>query len=203
MSVDLEATLRQPITLAAMIEQTRTTLSDLLGVTDVPDLEVFADRQYRQGARTDPGRRLDAAGLAAAVIGDPIAPGESGLSGGVHFEIDVPATGDGVSLMVIDHRHEQFGEYRHRCAVFSPDRTCVGVVVATGLALAAARLARGEYLDEEIRMVRPGLTEPDQVVDQTRLAEGGSDFAARCETYLRQFPGLGGWPRDRSIPLTP
>jgi hypothetical protein len=82
-------------------------------------------------------------------LGEPIAQDEAGLAGSVHLEIDVPATGDGVRLMVIDFKHEQFGELRgHRVAVFSPYRTCVSVAVAVGLALAAAELGRGggQYL---------------------------------------------------------
>jgi len=111
MSVDLDATLRKPITLAAVLEQARTIVPDLLGIITVPGLVVFGDRQYQQGARTDPGRCLDAAELAGAVIGDPIASDETGLSGSTRFEIDVPATGDGVRLMVADHHHEQLARY--------------------------------------------------------------------------------------------
>lgn len=200
MSVDLAATLRQPITLAAMLERTRTILSDLLGIARVPDLEIFVDRQYQQGVRTTPGRCLDAAELAAAVIGDPIAPDATDLDDGAHFEIDVPTTGDQVRLMVIDLHDEEFGEDRlHRHALFSPCRSCVGVAVATCLALAVAQLARGEYLDDEICMLRPGVRETDRVIDRTRLSEGGSDFAAQCEKYLRQFPDLNGWPPARSV----
>ncbi|MEN3608400.1 hypothetical protein AAH979_02555 [Plantactinospora sp. ZYX-F-223] len=40
-------------------------------------------------------------------------------------------------------------------AVSSSYRTCVSVVVATALALAAAVLTGGEFGDEEIRMLRP------------------------------------------------
>lgn len=200
MSVDLEATLHTPVTLAALLDRARTILSGLLGITTVPDLGVFVDRRYQQGKRIGPGRCLDAAGLAATVIGDPIAPDGADGAGSIHFEIDVPATGDGVRLMVIDFHDEQFGKSSGpQHAVFSPYRTCVGVAVAAGLALAAAQLAHGEYLDEEIRMLRPGVHEPSQVINRTRLPEGNSDFAAQCERYLRQFPDLNGWPQVRSM----
>lgn len=199
MSVDLEATLREPVTLAALIERAYAVLSDLLGIITVPNLAVFVDRRYQKGIRVVPGRCLGAAELAATVIGGPIAQDVTGLSGSIHFEIDVRATGDGVRLMVLDYHDEHFGEFRgYRHAVFSPCRTCVGVTVATGLALAAAQLACGEYLDEEIRMLRPEARVPGQVIDRTRLPEGSGDFAAQCEKYLRQFPDLNGWPRDRS-----
>ena len=45
MSVDLTATLPRPITLAAMLDQGRRTLSDLLAITAIPKLQVFADRR--------------------------------------------------------------------------------------------------------------------------------------------------------------
>lgn len=196
-SLDLTATLRKPVPLAAVVERGRRTLADLLGTTTAPDLVVFADRGYRRGVRTDPGRRLGAAELDATVIGGPIPPDGGGPFGSVHFEIDVPATGDGVRLMVIDYHDEGIARYRE--AAFSPYRTCVGVVVATGLALAAARVADGEYVDEEIAVLTPPVREPDRFVDRTRLTGGSGDFAARCEEYLRQFPALRDWPADRSM----
>jgi hypothetical protein len=176
-SVDLEATLRKPITLAAMREQARTILSDLLGAATVPDLAIFADRQYRQGVRTDPGRCLDAAELTATAIGGPIAPDETGVSASIDFEIDVPATG----------------------ALYSAPVGRVGVTVAIGLTLAVAQLADGDYLDEQIRMLRPEVREPMQVISRTRLPEDASEFTTQCEKYLRQFPSLNGWPRDCSM----
>lgn len=200
MSVDLTAALRVPITLAATLSQTRSTLCDLLGTLDVPDLTIFAERQYQQGVQTDPGRRLDTAELATTIIGDPIAADETGQSGSIHFEIDVPTTGDSVRLTVIDYHHEQFDENRRqREAVFSPTRTCVGVVVATALALATAQLTHGEYIDEEIRMLQPEVHEPEQVIQHTQLPKSDTDFATQCEKYLRQFPNLEGWPQDRSM----
>lgn len=189
-----------PVTLAATLGRTRVILSDLLAIVSVPDLTVFAGRQYQRGARTGPGRRLDAAELAATVIGDPIAPGEAGVHASTHFEIDVPATGDGVRLMVVDYHDEQSGDLTgHRHAVISPYRTCVAVTLAAALALAMAELAQGDYLDEQVRMLRPGAHLPGEVIDRTRLAGGSGDFAARCEKYLRQFPHLNGWPQNRSM----
>ena len=73
------------------------------------------------------------------------------------------------------------------------------MTVATGLALAAAPLSHGEYLDEEIRMLWPALHEPGQVITRTRLPKSSDDFTAQCEKYLRQFSHLNGWPQDRSI----
>jgi len=78
-------------------------------------------------------------------------------------------------------------------------RTCVGVALATGLAVATARLAAGRYVDEQIGMLTGAEHEPDHVIRRTRLSERGDDFALQCEKYLRQFPHLNGWPEARSM----
>lgn len=179
------ATLPKLVTLAAVVREAAGTASDMLGLATAPDLAVFADRKYQQGVRVGPGRRLGAVELSGTVIGERI-------PSAVHFEIDVPATGDGVFLMVVDDPDEQ------PYAVFSPYRNCVGVAVASFLALATARLAGGEYLDDEIQMLVPARTDPDDVVNRTRLSGPGADFATRCEEYLRQFERLNGWPYARS-----
>jgi hypothetical protein len=158
MSVSLEASMYKPITLAAMIDQTRHILSGLLGLATMPELVVVADRKYNDGVRTDPGHRLDAAELARTVIGDPIPPNELGLYGSVHYEIDVPATGDGVRLAVMDLHHEEFAELRgYRHAELDPYRTSASQTVATGLAvaLAVAQLADGEIVDDQIGRFAP------------------------------------------------
>jgi hypothetical protein len=188
-SVDLEATLDRPVALGAVLSEARKVLSDVLN-TAVPGLVVFVDREYWQGERVGLGRRLDTAELRDLVIGGPIP------AGSVHFEIEVPDTGDGVALMVFDEQAHQVG--LGRCAVFSPYRTCVGVVVAAGLALATARLAAGRYVDEDIGMLAEPEHDPDRVIDRTRLS-GSGDFVVQCERYLRQFPRLNGWPQDRSV----
>lgn len=77
-SVDVEVVLRDPFTLDAVLGRAHAVLSDLLDITTVPGLAVFAGRQYQQGRRTGAGLRLDASALAATVIGDPIVPGEAG-----------------------------------------------------------------------------------------------------------------------------
>lgn len=173
--------MRTPITLAVLIDRTRNVLADLLGGVDVPDLAVVTDRRR--------GRQLGPAGLAAAVIGEPIEPDADGLSGSVFYDIDVPATGDGVRLMVIDFIGEaSIDDDRH--AVFSPSRTAVGVTVATGLALATAQLADGEFVDDEIRMLTPPVREPDEMVNRTRLDGPADNFVVQCGKYLKQFPNL-------------
>ena len=189
MSVDLEATMEKAVALADVLSEAREILSVLLNVAAVPDLVVFADREYQQGRRVGQGRRLETAEQAGIMIGMPLSEGT------VHFEIDLPRTGDGVWLMVVDGETEGWGNGRD--AVFSPYRTCVGVALASGLALATARLAEGRYIDEQIGMIS-GQHDPDQVISRTRLPEPGQDFTIQCERYLRQFSHLNGWPKDRS-----
>ncbi|MBM0255984.1 hypothetical protein [Micromonospora sp. 4G55] len=197
MSIDLEASVLRPVPLADVLTAARSTLAELLGMDAIPELSVVVDRRYERGRRVGVGRRLDEAQLLSTTIGDPIEAHSNGSTGSIHYEIDISGCNDGVWLMVIDHASEAGGEVE---AVFSPHRTCVGVVVATAMALAIADLTGGKFIDEQIQMLRPGHTDPRHVVTVTRLPHEPGDFAQRCERYLRQFPHLGGWPRDVSMP---
>ncbi len=196
MSVDLEATLARPISLAELVTAAPATLAELLGVNTTPELSVVTNRRYEQGRRVAFGRRLDPAELRSTTIGDHIERMPNGMPGSIHLEIDVSGLEDGVWLLVIDHEPEAGGDPE---AVFSPYRTCVGVVVALALALAVADLTGGQFTDDQIRLLRPGHTDPRQVVTATRLPPETGDFTERCERYLRQFAHLGGWPRDVSM----
>ena len=198
MSVDLVATLEKPVTLDAVLQSGRQVLADLLGVA-APELVVVVDREYRQGVRLGGGRQLAVAELRETVIGHRIPAADNGFAESIHFEIDIPATGDGVFLMMIDYQGDGPDDELH--AVFSPYRTCVGVAVAAGLALTTARLGHGRYVDEEIGMITPSENDPDDVIDRTRLSEAGEDFAVQCEKYVRQFRHLNGWPRNRAMHL--
>lgn len=194
-SVDVVGTMRRPVGLGVLVETAQRMLARLLGMEGAPSIEVFADRRYEEGRRVDAGHRLTGEALEAVLIGNHL-PGPVLERPTLHFEFEIPETGDGVWLMVIDHS-EQPAEPVD--AIFSPCRTCAGVVLATVLALAAAEQGGGEFLDEEIRMLRPPITDPRQVIEHTRLQDERDDFAARCRRYMRQFPQLGGWPRDASM----
>jgi len=205
MSVDLVATMREPITLDVLVATARETMADLLGLAAAPPLAVFADRQYQQGRQVDLGRRLSGAELGAVLIGEPIPGPWPERPSTCHFEFEVGDAGDGAWLMVVDYSdvpvigdRADSGDMVE--AVFTPHRTCVGVVVAASLALAAARCGGGEFVDTEVMMLEPLVPDPIAVIAMTRLARSEDlGFAARCQVYLRQFARLGGWPRDVTL----
>ncbi|MFD6680806.1 hypothetical protein [Micromonospora parva] len=196
MSVDLEATVARPISLAELVTAARATLAELLGITTTPELSVVTDRRYEQGRRVDSGRRLDAAEMRTTTIGDRIDRNPDGMPGAVHLEVDVAGFEDRVWLLVIDHEPETDSGPD---AVFSPYRTCVSVVVALAMALAVADLTGGQFTDDQIQLLRPSRPDPRQMVTATRLPPEPGEFAERCESYLRQFAHLRGWPPDASM----
>jgi hypothetical protein len=135
-----------------------------------------------QGFAIRPGRRLAGAELPDIVLGVP----------GAQMYARVDAGGeDGAWLM--DGEHHPHGDEGMVLSV-SPTRTSVGVLLATGLALAAAVHSGGDFIDDEIGMLRPPVREPRAVIARTRLAGPPRDLLSASDTYLRQFPHLGGWP---------
>ena len=183
-SVDLSATVQSPTTLAVVVSTARSMLRELLGLESVPSIDVFADPRFDQGRQIHPGQRLSTADLESETIGGRMSAG--------YFEFRVGRNGDKAWFFVADD--EGMVD-----AVFSPMRTCVGVVLATALSLAAAHHGHGEFLDLEIRMLEPGESDPEAILARTKLTEPGSEFATQCERYMRQFTRLNGWPTDASI----
>jgi hypothetical protein len=57
-------------------------------------------------------------------------------------------------------------------AVVSPTRTCVGVVVATAVALGAAIASGGRFVDTEIGMLGRHEWDPARFIDRARLRNG-------------------------------
>lgn len=183
-SVDLFATVQRPVGFELLVATARATIRRLLALDVVPAIDVFADEHDGQGRRLRPGRRLAASELTAETIGGRMSAG--------CFDFRVATSGDLARFFVAP-------DEGMLDAVFTPTRTCVGVVVATALALATALHGCGEFIDLEIRMLDPGESDPEAMIEQTRLVDPGADFAAQCERYMRQFARLNGWPRDVSL----
>jgi hypothetical protein len=190
MSVDLVATLREPINLAALTAAARAILTELLGVQDVLAVAVHKDW-------IAPGARLSESQLTAARIGEHIDGAQYGRADPNHYVINVDKTGDRAWLMVMDFSTH---DTKHVEAIFTPTRTCVGVVTATALALAAASCGGGEFVDEQIRMLQPSEPDVRRVIERTRLTNGETALAVGCARYMRQFGHLNGWPSNVSGP---
>jgi hypothetical protein len=137
--------------------------------------------------------------MRSVVIGEHIPGPLADRPSAGHFECET-TDGDGARLMVVDHCGLADLDDLHRAldavdVCVSPHRTCVGLAVATALALAAAKLGNGDFIDIEIMMLQPPVSRPDRVIELTKLPDNGSDFVERCERYMRQFVHLNGWPR--------
>lgn len=184
MAVDLCATVQEPISLATVLAAANSAMRELLHLESVPAIAVFAAPRYEQGRLVDPGQPCSAQTLASDMIGGPMSAG--------HYDFRLTDRADLARFFVA--QDEGMVD-----AVFSPTRTCVGVVLATALSLAAADHGCGEFLDLEIRMLDPLESEPSIFTQCTRLTERGTDFDLQCERYLRQFSRLDGWPRDVSL----
>jgi hypothetical protein len=196
-SVDVVAELARPIALASVLEHAAEALKALLGLESVPELEVLDGRRADDRLRVPSGRRLSPERLATMVIGDRIPPPEGGGVGSLSFVVRIAGAEDRAFVTVIDLTRVQRPEPSVQ-AVVSPTRTCVGVVLATAVALGAAIAAGGEFVDLEIVMLDGVVWDPTRFIERARLSDGIGDLASRCEQFMRQFPRLEGWPKDRS-----
>jgi hypothetical protein len=106
---------------------------------------------------------------------------------------------DLASLLVHDQTESDDAESRIESSV-SPSRTCVGVVLATAVALGAASASGGRFFDVEIGMLGALVWAPARFVESARLRDGAGSFDQRCERFMRQFPSQNGWPTERSLP---
>lgn len=208
MSVDLVGTMHAPVPLDVLVAAARETLARLLGLNAVPVIDVMADRKFDQGHLVDTGRHLRHREHGAVLIGER----STGSQGECPSERDlgfcVAGLGDTVRLLVYDPWELLDPEAPHERvepveAVFSPARTCVGVVTATALALTAGSLGKGEFVDAEISMLPSPEPDPSRMIELTRLSDRGDDLVPRCERFMRQFARLNGWPRDVRIPRGP
>jgi hypothetical protein len=111
---------------------------------------------------------------------------------------------DAVWLMSMDH--DDGYEPREIVGYVSPQRTCVGVALAIDVVLGIALASDGQLHEWHLR-VDAFVNEPvdgrGRFIELTRTSASANrddtGFAARCELFLRQFPRLGGWPRDVSL----
>lgn len=186
MSVDLSATVREPVGLANVVSGARSMLGELLGLAAVPEIVVFAEPRFDSGRRVHPEQPMGAAELAAQTIGGETTAG--------HYDVCLADHDDAAWLNVFHLRDEDAVQ-----VTVSPTRTCAGVVLATALSLAAAQGGRGDFVDDQIRMLDPGEMDPAIFIARTRLSGTGLGtgvaFDSRCEQFMRQFARLGGWPR--------
>lgn len=197
MSVDVVGVLAKPVSLASVLERTVEALKALLGLDVVPELAVIDGWHVKEHLRVSSGQLLDAKSLEAMVIGDRIPAAAGEMAGSLTFEVDLVGVKDRAFVMVTDLTVVEAVE---PCieAIVSPTRTCVGVVLATAVALGAAIASDGEFVDIEIVMLDGVAWEPAHFIELARLTEGVGDFGERCEQFMRQFPHLEGWPKDRS-----
>ncbi|QFQ94925.1 hypothetical protein F9278_00460 [Streptomyces phaeolivaceus] len=209
MSVDLVGTMHAPVPLDRLVATARETWARLLGLRTVPGIDVITDRRFVQGRLVDAGRPLAPRELGTVLVG--ACGGES--PSGLDLAFRVAGSGDTVGLIEwdpcestdqstdqsTDHELRQ-GHREPVHAVFSPTRTCVGVVTATALALAAGSLGGGEFADAEIPMLEPSEPDPARMIERTRLPDRGDDRTARCERFMRQFTRLNGWPQEARLP---
>jgi hypothetical protein len=196
-SVDVVAELARPVSLASVLECAADALKALLGMDSAPGLEVIDGWRIEDHLRVSSGRPLSAEDLAATMIGYRIPPAESEIAGSLTFAVDLVGAKDRAYVMVIDLTDVRGTDPGIEAAV-SPTRTCVGVVLATAVALGAAIASGGKFVDVEIVMLDGVAWDPARFIELAGLPDGVGDFAARCEQFMRQFPQLGGWPRDRS-----
>ncbi|MGW1673184.1 hypothetical protein [Streptomyces sp. NPDC002324] len=209
MSVDLVGTMHTPVPLDVLVDAAGETLARLLGLKAAPVIEVVAERRFELGRPVHEGRRLLHRELGTLLIGERAT--HSADQRPHERDVDFRVTGweDTVGLIVfdpcevLDHEEVTDEQLEPVEAVFSPERTCVGVVTATALALTAGSLGGGRFVDAEISMLPRPESNPARMVELTRLPDRGDDFVERCERFMRQFARLNGWPRDVRLPPGP
>ncbi|MFF5361923.1 hypothetical protein ACFY4I_21395 [Streptomyces scabiei] len=209
MSVDLVGTTYTPVPLDGLVLAAEERSARLLGLNTAPVIDVIADRRMEQGRVVDEGRRLSRRARGTELFGERAGGSDDERAGERDIAFRVAGHEDIVRLLVFDPSdvpgpdgHEAADGQREPVeAVFSPSRTCVGVVTASALALAVADLGGGEFVDAEIRMLPSREPHPRRMIERTRLPDRGDDFAARCERFVRQFARLNGWPRAVHLPL--
>lgn len=194
MAVDVVARVGGPFSAAGLVVTARRLMAELLGGGQIPELAVFVGRRYQQGERLTAGRRLSRRELDMLVVGADLT-NDGFCRSGSWLEVEVGVTGDGAWCHFMAFPEDD-GPDRLEF-ICSPYRTCVGVVTAVSVALAAAVCGGGE-LDEssDLTLLNPHIGDPERAVEAMRLTEPGEDFADQCVRFMRQFDGLKGWPAN-------
>ena len=186
--MDLSATISTGFTLSALTLAAGELVGELAG-TDAPEVLAVVGRRYHRGVEIDPG--------AAAPPGACIRVGDLGPSGAHRsvdrFDLELRSPPDRARVRVVDHGRRGRGGDGTTMAI-SPQRTPVGVLLATAAALAAATVGEGEFVDLDLRLVDPPITDPQAFVDRTRLQPTDLPLAAAALAWVRRFEHLGAWP---------
>ncbi|MFG2039058.1 hypothetical protein [Dactylosporangium sp. NPDC048998] len=181
------ATVPEPITVAAALDAASVTLAELLGIQTVPELYLIADRRYVQGRPVNDGRRVERAELRRITFGGLGPRDDQGL-----FEVGMVGHDDRSWLTLYrspaSSRHQMTEqEWRHDAEfVCAPWRTRPAMVLAVGLALAAARISGGAFASQ-LRLLDPPQSDPDRMLGATRLPPSRLAFDVACQQYLDQF----------------
>jgi hypothetical protein len=177
-------------------------LSDLLGLDheSVPGLLVSEG----WGRTEAPWQPLDRPALEQLIVGGPLSR-HSAKQDSLAFTIHVHGMADAAWLTVMDH--DDGHAPRQIVGYVSPQRTCVGVALAIAVALGIALASDGKLHEWQLRIdsfADEPVDSPGRFIELTHAPAPASrddtGSAARCELFLRQFPRLGGWPRDVSLP---
>jgi hypothetical protein len=181
MSVDFEATVSTPFSVAALVAAARATVAELVGLPVVPAPRVFLGRVRVSGRVTNAGREPRPGELNTLMLG--------GGPGSRLPEIDIvdPAGDD---LVVPFESWSGSGGSR---VIFSPRRDREGIVWGLGFAIAAARLGSGRLVDDDLRLTDPPITDPDAFVAATRRPPHPGPFADAIREFLAQFDAVRGW----------
>jgi hypothetical protein len=176
-SVDFEATASKSMTVEDLVSTSGAILAELVGIDDLPPLSIVRGVKRRSGAVVRAGTPVRDPGLVR------IGPGEPDHS----LEVLDEAGADLVQLIVSDVP----GAWR---LVASPRRTGRGVVNAIALALGAAFLGDGEFIDDDLQLLGRVEPSPARFVAATKLGPEHPPSGDPYQRYLRQFPRLEGWP---------
>ncbi|MEV6636091.1 hypothetical protein AB0M54_35610 [Actinoplanes sp. NPDC051470] len=193
MSVDSSGNLPTAVTLAAVLDATRTTMHTLLGVTRMPDLLVETDVHTARRPVLRPEQE-------STVLG-----GLDRIEDGDHFWEIRPAGFDD-RVRVIMHRlldqpvdpaaltDDEDDLWLHPSLGCDPMRTGVAMALSVGLALAAATVGGGHF-STQLTVWRPGcLDDPAEVIAGTKVSPTDLPFRDACIRYMDQFPdSRPGW----------